>query len=83
MKQVLSSPELRQKAVDMAEVNPQAAMVYAVLDLALAVSFISSDLSDIAKQHERLAVETGGVAIAINNLGDEIGQFGPLRVAAE
>ena len=55
----------RDKAIAMAENNPPTAMVYAVLDLAQAVREVGSDLSDIAKHHEMLAKETGGVAVAI------------------
>ena len=63
---------IRDKAIQMADANPQAALVFAVLDLAQAVRENGTDLENITKQHEQLAVNIGGVADAINNVGAEI-----------
>lgn len=64
----------------MAETNPQTALVYAMLDLASAVREVGSDLSDIAKHHEQLAVNVGGIDTAITDLGREIAHL-PLPAA--
>ena len=70
----------RDKAADMADVNPQSALVYAVLDLAQAIRECGSDLSDIAKAQQQMAVNVGGIDTAIGDLGREIAGFGPVKV---
>ena len=75
----LSSPQYHQKAVEMADANPQSALVYAVLALANAVDHIGSDTADLVKMHERVATEIGGVASALNGIGDEIAHFTPVE----
>ena len=62
----------RDKAADMAEVNPQAALVFAVLDLASAIRENGCELENIARNHEQLAVNVGGIDQAIADLGREI-----------
>lgn len=62
----------RDKALAMADTNPASAMVYAVLDLATAIRECGSDLTNIGKAQNQIAVETGGVAVAITDLSREI-----------
>lgn len=62
----------RDKAEAMAEVNPQAALVFAVLDLASAIRENGCELENIAKHHEQLAANVGGIDTAIADLGKEI-----------
>jgi hypothetical protein len=62
----------RDKALAMAEANPQSAMVFAVLDLAAAVREVGSELGEISKQHSQLAVNVGGIDTALGDLGREI-----------
>ena len=63
---------IRDKAIQMADANPQGAMVYAVLDLAQAIRENGSDLERLVKQHEQLAVNIGGVAEAITDVSREL-----------
>ena len=65
----------RDKAADMAEVNPQAALVFAVLDLASAIRENGCELENIAKHHEQLAANMGGIDQAIGDVGREIAGF--------
>jgi hypothetical protein len=73
----LSSPVYHEKAVNMAESNPATALVYAVLAVANAVTEHGSSMDDLAKHHERLGVEVGGLSAAIHGIGDEIAHFSP------
>ena len=76
----MSSRLPRDKAADMAEVNPQAALVFAVLDLASAIRENGCELENIARSHEQLAVNIGGIDQAIADLGREIAGL-PLATA--
>jgi hypothetical protein len=67
-----SSPQYHEKAVNMAETNPQTALVFAVLALANAVDGLSSDHGELVKQGERIAAELGGVAASLNGIGSEL-----------
>ena len=60
------------QAVAMAEPNPQAALVFAVLDLANAIRENGCELENIAKSHEQLAANIGGIDVAIQDLGREM-----------
>ena len=62
----------REQAANMADVNPQAALVHAILDLASAVRENGTDLEKIAKHHEQLATEVGGVAQSITDVSREL-----------
>jgi hypothetical protein len=62
----------RDKAAAMADVNPQSALVYAVLDLAQAIRENGCELEVIGKAHQQLAVNIGGIDTAIADLGREI-----------
>ena len=62
----------RERALAQAEANPQAALVFAVLDLASAIRENGCELENIAKHHEQLAANVGGIDAAITDLGKEI-----------
>ena len=63
---------LQEKAIDVANTNPDAGLIYAILDLAQAVRENGTDLERLVKQHEQMTVEVAGVAQALGDVSREI-----------
>lgn len=63
---------LQEKAIEVANTNPDAGLIYAILDLAQAVRENGCDLEVLAKSHEKLVVEVASVAESITGVSREI-----------
>lgn len=59
-------------AIQMADANPQGALVFAVLDLANAIRENGSELENLVKEHAMVATQVGGIAESVNDLAKEL-----------